>query len=144
MSTNPVTADCEGVKKGYRCHEERGFILTVRDIFKSIQEEEGAQFKDHLAKIDTSLEKMANSMTAFSVTVAQSEVRHEKNEKMFMKMEQLQDSFHKRLDALEVHVAVANEKARPFGWIADKVGTVIVTFIVTGILALVMIKGGQP
>lgn len=139
-----VAQDCEGVKKGYRCHEERGFILAVRDAVKSSQDEDNAALREHLSQMDTSIQKMAESMNSFAVTAARSELRHEKNEAMFLRFVQIQDSVLKRLEELEVNTAVAAEKVKPFGWVADKIGTVIVTFIVTGGLTLIMIKGGLP
>lgn len=100
--------------------------------------------REHLKRIDSSLEKMANSMSAFAITVAQSEIRHEKSEQSYLRLERVQDRLIERLDVLEKSIALCQERAsamaKPMNWLADKVGSVVVLGLLTAILGLVLVK----
>lgn len=97
--------------------------------------------RENLRRIDASLEKLANSMSTFAITMAQSEIRHEKSEQMYLRLERIQDVLTTRLDNLEVSITACQERAKPAGWLADKVGSVVITVIVSGLMTLIMIKG---
>jgi len=67
VSDIQVSHDCEGVKKGYCCHEERGFKLAVQDavrestsvcVREAIEESMNRHVHDsHHVYVDTMIER---------------------------------------------------------------------------------------
>jgi hypothetical protein len=110
-------------------------------------ESEHTVMRDHLMRIDLSLEKMdhsiekmADSVNKFALNVAQSEIMHKQAESENRMIRGEMTSLGTRVANLEIYQATSKERNKPIGWLADKAGTVIVTGLIMAIMGLVLIK----
>jgi hypothetical protein len=108
---------------------------------------EHAVMRDHLSRIDVSLEKMdqsiekmADSVNKFALNVAQSEIMHKQSEALNRDIKIEMTALAVRVTAIENNQIRSEERRKPVGWLADKAGTVIVTAVVVSLMGLVLVK----
>ena len=108
---------------------------------------EHRHMREHLSRIDTSLEKMdssiekmAESVNKFALNVAQSEILHKQYEMANRDIRVEMMAIAARVTLVEKYQTRCEERSKPMSWFADKAGTVIVTGVITSAMALFLIK----
>lgn len=122
--------------------------MALPDIERRVNDEsEHRQMREHLSRIDTSLEKMdhsiekmADSVNKFALNVAQSEVLHKQSEVSNREIKVEIGSLTGRVALLEKYQTRCEERSKPMSWLAGTVGTVVVTGLVASAMALILIK----
>jgi len=122
-------------------------VLPPTEGSKVSDESEHIYMREHLSRIDTSLEKMdssiekmAESVNKFALNVAQSEILHKQSEMANRDIRVEMTAIAARVTLVEKYQTRCEERSKPMTWFADKAGTVIVTGVITSAMALILIK----
>jgi sulfite reductase beta subunit-like hemoprotein len=115
-------------------------LITRDDSEHSVMRDHLNRIDISLEKMDYSIQKMADSVNKFALNVAQSEILHKQAEALNRDIKTEMTALAVRVTAIENSQIRSEERRKPVGWLADKAGTVVVTAVVVSLMGLVLIK----